>query len=98
MKLAEDAVEQRGLAAAVRADDAEDLTLVHVERHAFDRMDAAEVLGKIANFQHGGHVDTFASRPGVVGGLGLRATAKRRWKSPMMPLGLNTNSTMTKIA
>src|SRR6185436_3262392 len=36
LQLAEDAVEQRRLAAAVRADDAEDLLLLDVERNAVD--------------------------------------------------------------
>ena len=36
------AVEQRGLAGAIRADQSEDLSLVHVERHAGERDDAAE--------------------------------------------------------
>ena len=45
-ELAEDAVEQRRLAAAVRPDDAEDLALVDVERHAVDGLDAAEALAR----------------------------------------------------
>src|SRR5205814_4055151 len=96
-KLAEDAVEQRRLAAAVRSDDAEDLALVDIERNAFDRMDAAELLGEIAHFEHRHHA-TFASVTGAAGGSVLRAAVKRCWKNPMMPLGLNTSSTITKTA
>ena len=50
-ELAEDAVEQRGLAAAVRADEAEDLALAHVEGDAVDRGDAAEALADVADFE-----------------------------------------------
>ncbi len=41
---ARDAVEQRRLAAAVGADDAEDLASVHVERDVVDSPQAAELL------------------------------------------------------
>src|SRR5204863_9117250 len=41
-ELPEDAVEERRLARAIRSDEAQDLTLVHVEGHAVDRVDAAE--------------------------------------------------------
>ena len=97
LKLAEDAVEQRRLARAVRADDAEDLALVHVERHAFDRVNAAELLGEIADFEHSHHA-TFTSAVGAGGGSVLRVAVKRFSKNPMMPLGLNTSSSITNIA
>jgi hypothetical protein len=54
-KLAEDAVEQRGLAAAVRADQAEDLALLHVEADAVDGLDAAKALLDVADFEDCGH-------------------------------------------
>src|SRR5437762_7246774 len=54
-ELAEDAVEQRGLAAAVRADQAEDLALLHVEADAIDRLDAAKTLLDVADFEDRGH-------------------------------------------
>ena len=85
------------LPTAVRPDDAEDLALVHVERHAFDRVDAAEVLGEVADFEHGHHA-TFTSVVGAGGGSALRAAVKRFSKKPMMPLGLNTSSSITNIA
>ena len=47
--LAEDAVEQRRLAAPVRSDDAENLALVEVEGHVVDRPDPPEGLGDVAN-------------------------------------------------
>ena len=47
--LTQDAVEQCRLAASVRTDDPEDLTLPEVERHIVDRLDAAERLGDVAN-------------------------------------------------
>ena len=54
-ELAEDAVEQRRLAAAVRADQAEDLALLDVEADAVDRGDAAEALADVADFEDRGH-------------------------------------------
>ncbi len=54
-ELAENAIEQRGLAAAVRADQPENLALLHVEADAVDRGDAAETFADIADFEHRGH-------------------------------------------
>ena len=51
-QLAEDAVEQGRLAAAVGADDAEDLALAHLEGNAVDRSDAAEALLDVGDFEH----------------------------------------------
>ena len=48
-----EAVEQRGLAGAVRPDQAEDLALVHVERDAVQRDDAAEHDADVANREQG---------------------------------------------
>src|SRR5215475_4687529 len=48
-QLAEDAVEQGRLAAAIRADDAEDLALAQGERYARHRNDAAETFLQIAD-------------------------------------------------
>src|SRR5258705_8055129 len=50
-ELAEDAVEQRGLAATVRADQPEDLALLHVEADAIDGLDAAKALFDAADFE-----------------------------------------------
>ena len=47
------AVEERGLAGAVRADQAEDSALVHVERHAVQRDDAAEYHAHVAYHEQG---------------------------------------------
>ena len=47
------AIEQRGLAGAVRPDQAEDLALMHVERHAVQRDDAAEHDADVANREQG---------------------------------------------
>jgi hypothetical protein len=47
------AVEQRGLAGAVGPDQPEDLALVHVERHAIQRDDAAEHDADVANREQG---------------------------------------------
>ena len=48
-----EAVEQRGLAGAVRSDQAEDCTLVHVEGYAIQRDDAAEHDADVANREQG---------------------------------------------
>ncbi len=53
VELAEDAVEQRRLARAVRADQAEDLAAADVEGDAVDGFDAAEVLLDAADFEDG---------------------------------------------
>ena len=54
-QLPEDAVEQGRLAAAVGADDAENLALVDLERHAVDGDDAAEALSEIVHGEDGAH-------------------------------------------
>ena len=48
-----EAIEQRGLAGAVRPDQAEDLALMHVEGHAVQRDDAAEHDADVANRKQG---------------------------------------------
>ena len=48
-----EAIEQRGLAGAVRSDQAEDCALVHVEGHAIQRDDAAEHDADVANRKQG---------------------------------------------
>ncbi len=50
-ELAEDAVEQCGLAAAVRPDQPEDLALAHVETDTVDGMDAAKTLLDVGDFE-----------------------------------------------
>src|SRR5438270_4147349 len=54
-ELAENAVEERGLAAAVRADQAKDFALPHVEADAVDRFDATNTLFDAADFEDCGH-------------------------------------------
>ena len=48
-----EAIEQRGLAGAVRSDQAEDCALVHVEGHAIQRDDAAEHDANVAYREQG---------------------------------------------
>ena len=48
-----EAIEERGLAGAVRSDQAEDGALVHVEGHAIQRDDAAEHDADVANREQG---------------------------------------------
>src|SRR3989304_1130875 len=61
---ARDAVERRGLARAVRADEPEDLALAHLERDGVERREAPEPLGEPADREH--EVRSLGSRvPGV---------------------------------
>src|SRR3954471_9311523 len=53
--LAEDGVEERGLAAAVRADHADDLARRDRKAHAIHRMDGAVVLAAILHFEKRSH-------------------------------------------
>jgi hypothetical protein len=55
LELAEDAVEQCRLATTVRADQAEDFSLLDIEAHAIDRGDAAEILLDVADLENRGH-------------------------------------------
>ena len=48
-----DVVEDRGLAGAVRADQAVDLPLLDLDGEVVDGVDAAEVLLHVLHFQHG---------------------------------------------
>src|SRR6266702_5626739 len=47
-------VEDRALARAVRADQAEDLALRDLERHVVDRGEAAKALDQALDYEHGG--------------------------------------------
>src|SRR5205823_7419278 len=53
--LAKDRVEERGLAAAIRADHADDLAGAHGEAHAVHRTDRAVVLDAVLHFQKWRH-------------------------------------------
>src|SRR3981081_420889 len=54
-ELTQDAIEQRGFARAVGPDDAEDLAVPHLERHAIDRRYAAKGLAQSGEFQNRAH-------------------------------------------
>src|SRR5258706_4082733 len=54
-KRTRDAVDERGLARAIRADQAEALALADLEAHAVQRGEAAEVLGHALDLQQGIH-------------------------------------------
>ena len=81
-ELAEDAVEQRRLARAVRPDQAEDLAFAHVEGNAVHGADAAECFVQSIDFENGGHRTSFLARSA----------------SPSSPDGQNAISTITAIA
>src|SRR5690349_21818830 len=88
-ELAENAVEQGRLAAAVRADDAEDLAGAHLERDARHRGDAAEMLLQAA------HVEDAAHRSLATA---LDRGLNRRSARPSRPAGQMTISTTTSTA
>ena len=95
----EDAVEQGRLAAAVGADDAENLALVDLERHAVDGDDAAEALSEIVDGEDGAH----RARLIAADGRGdrrraLAAGLNRRSTRPSRPAGQNTIRTITSTA
>ena len=75
-----EAVEQGGLAGAVRPDQAEDCALVHVERHAVQGNDAAEHDADVANREQGPFpcascACVIESRPDGLGGTTARTCA-----------------------
>src|SRR5262249_23096295 len=88
-ELAENAVEQGRLAAAVRTDDAEDLAGAHLERHAGHRDDAAEMLFQAAHLEDGGHRSLATA---------LARVLSRRSARPSRPAGQMTISTITSTA
>ena len=51
----DDAVEERGLARAVRTDEADKLAAPHVQRHVVERADPAEVNGDRVDVKQRGH-------------------------------------------
>ena len=53
-----DAVEERRLAGAVRPDDAEQISRLHVDAHLTQRRDPEEVLGQVADFEKRSHRPT----------------------------------------
>ena len=57
MQQAGDGLQQRGFAGAVRADDGDDLAVVHGERHAFQDFVAAAVAGDDVARDQEGHGD-----------------------------------------
>src|SRR5262249_32347410 len=88
-ELAEDAVEQGRLAAAVRTDDAEDLAGAHLGREAGHRDDAAERLLQVAHLEDAGHRSLATA---------LDRGLSRRSARPSRPAGQMTISTITRTA
>ena len=79
-----DAVEQRGLAGAVRPDQPEDLALLDGERDAVERDDAAEAQSDVADFEQRRAPDGRAGRARAAAPPAL-ATARRRCRNPHGP-------------
>ena len=103
LQLAEDAVEQGRFAAAVGADDAEDLALADIEGYAGDGDDAAEALLQVAHLEDGVHRTVSVDKAPVAAcsrptAAALVAGVNRRSARPSKPAGQNTISTMTRAA
>ena len=89
LELAEDAIEQGRLAAAIGTDDAEDLAFLHREGHPVDGLDATEGLVEIVDFQNRVH------RPSPRLPVSF---AQARSISPLTPCGQAISSSMTMAA
>src|SRR5215211_8328 len=87
LERAGDAVEQRGLAGAIRADERTPLAGGDAQRHAVDGAQAAEHLGEVVNFDHGGHGLPFALPA-------AQRPARQRPIRPTMPLGAHSTVAM----
>src|SRR6476646_5953951 len=89
-QLAQDAVEQGRLAAAIRSDQAEDLALLNVEADAVDCGDAAETLADVVDFEDRGHGAVsslaFATARSAEATL-VRRSDRMRSRMPRMPVG-----------
>src|SRR5205814_9262881 len=90
LELAKNAIEQRGLSAAVRTDQAENFALVDVEADAIDRGDATEILADVADLQDRGHnavsSPEFAAARNAEAAL-VRRSVRYRSRIPRMPVG-----------
>src|SRR5581483_1764016 len=101
---AADAIDQRALARAVRADQAEPFAGGHGERDVFQCDEAAETLAEIVDLEevgHGADPDA-ASEAGAAVPAGASGSIRRRptkssglrcrylWNRPMMPFGAKT--------
>src|SRR5262249_50042951 len=99
LQLPQDAVEQGRFAAAVGADDAEDLALVHLEGHVVDGEDAAEMLAEAVHRKQRAHgaapwrAGAASSRPPV-----FAPDMSSRSAKPSRPVGQNTISAITTTA
>src|SRR5579863_914037 len=91
LQLAENAIEQGGLAATIGPDDAEDLAFAHLEGNPVDRDDAAEMLLEVGDFEYGRH----RAGPSIEALIAARAAeaarvrrlTRRRSRMPMRPVG-----------
>ena len=95
LQLAQDAVEQGRLAAAVGSDDAENLAFADVEGHPVDRDNAAEGLLQVAHLEDGS-AHRAISR--AAAGGALVAGDRKRSARPSRPEGENTISSITSNA
>src|SRR5258707_15855242 len=106
-QLPENGIERGRLAAAVRADDAENFACDDVERHPIHRDDAAEAFPQIVHRQHRAHraPSPCAAASGPTTDVsaadlapGLAAGLVRRAARPSRPEGQTTISTTTRSA
>src|SRR6202023_231057 len=77
---AADAIDQRALARAVRADEAEALAGRHVERDVLQRDEAAEAFAEIVDFEQVGHITGHGADSGTDPGASV-STRRRPTKS-----------------
>src|SRR5579883_215693 len=98
-QLAEDAIEERGLAGSVRPDDAEDLARADLEGDAVHRRDALEALAQARDLEHRAHGSVRSPPSGTGVWTGRRRIARdARSISPSTPVGQTAISTITMTA
>src|SRR5262245_44452793 len=102
-QLAEDAIEQRRLAAAVGTDNAENFAFANLERYIVKGNDPAEALLEVAHREHGSHraasLCIAASGPvPTIGAVALERGLNNRSARPSSPVGQNAIKKMTSRA
>src|SRR5262249_35597701 len=97
-QLTEHAVEQRGLARAVRPDDAENLAFLHIKGDVVDRRDAAEGFVQIGDFKHGAHGPASPARSAGADEPRRTSAFTERSSRPSSPEGQSAIITMTSPA
>jgi hypothetical protein len=84
---ARDEVEERGLAGAVRSDDADDLALVQLDRHVVDRGDSREAASDAAGLEDHGALTSVGAHLRVDCAVGDLRERHRSFSFRSSPLG-----------